>query len=389
MVKPEEVVADVEMANVEVAKKKKKKSKKEVTPEVTVEAGKKRAASSDEAEDAPKKKKKKTKSADVEVAEEAVPAVTEEAVSEKAEKKKKKKKSEEEESSPAPTASTKEDSEEEEKAVEAPAAVVEEEKSEESKTVFVGGLPWTATEEQVKKDFEDCGEVVEFRFPLDRDTQQPKGIAFIVYATAEGVKKALEFNETEYGGRTIYVRVDEGSKGGKKGKDGKGKGKGKDGKGKGKKGEMMQPGEKPEGCMSIIVKNCSWETTEESLRATFEPCGEVRRINMMMNDEGTFRGMCFIDYETTEATDEAIKFCNTDLDGRLIFVDFAGNKPAKGKDGKGKGKDGKGKGKGKGKDGKGKGKGKGKKGSDPTYAARNGSIQESSGTAASFDSDSD
>lgn len=381
MVKPEVVVADVEMADVEVAKKKKKKSKKEaVEPEVAVEAGKKRAASSDEAEDAPKKKKKK-KSADAEAVE-AVPAVTEEADSEKAEKKKKKKKKSEEEeaSSPAPTASTKEDSDAEE---EKPAAA-ETEEAQESKTVFVGGLPWTATEEQVKKDFEECGEVTEFRFPLDRDTQQPKGIAFVVYATAEGVKKALEFNETEYGGRTIYVRVDEGgSKGGKKGKDGKGKGKGKDGKGKGKKGELMQPGEKPDGCMSIIVKNCSWETTEESLRATFEACGDIRRVNMMTNDEGTFRGMCFIDYESTEAVDEAIKKCNTDLDGRMIFVDYAGAKPAKGKDGKGKGKDGKGKGK------KGKGKGKGKKGGDPTYAARNGSIQESSGTAASFDSDSE
>merc|ERR1712078_705112 len=58
---------------------------------------------------------------------------------------------------------------------------------------------------------------------------QPKGIAFVEYSNEEGLKKACEFNETDYGGRTIYV-----SKAGEGGDKGDGKGKGKDDKGKGK-----------------------------------------------------------------------------------------------------------------------------------------------------------
>merc|ERR1711998_801885 len=88
-------------------------------------------------------------------------------------------------------------------------------------------------------DFGECGEMESCRMLLN-DEGTCKGIAFIKYDTEEGCKKAIEFNETDYGGRTIYVSMaGEGGKG--KGKD-KGKdGKGKDGKGKGKKGKKGKP----------------------------------------------------------------------------------------------------------------------------------------------------
>merc|ERR1719238_1475332 len=83
--------------------------------------------------------------------------------------------------------------------------------------------------------------MVSLRMPLN-DQGSCKGIAFIKYTTKEGMDKAIAFNETDYGGRTIYCTPaadkPEGKGKGKDGKDGKGKGKGKDGKGKkGKKGK--------------------------------------------------------------------------------------------------------------------------------------------------------
>jgi len=106
-------------------------------------------------------------------------------------------------------------------------------------TVFVRGLPFAATEESLNKDFGECGEVVTLRMPLNEEGAC-KGFCFIKYADKEGMDKAMKFNETDYGGRTIYCSdaaiKPEGK--GKGGKDGKGKdGKGKDGKGKGKKGK--------------------------------------------------------------------------------------------------------------------------------------------------------
>merc|ERR1719499_1003573 len=97
-------------------------------------------------------------------------------------------------------------------------------------TVFITGLSYDLTKEVLEKDFAECGEIERVNMVMNEEGR-PKGFAFIEYKSEEGVKKALEFHETEYSGRTIIVRkAGEGGKGGKDGKDGKGKGK--DGKGK-------------------------------------------------------------------------------------------------------------------------------------------------------------
>merc|ERR1740130_1604964 len=102
-------------------------------------------------------------------------------------------------------------------------------------TVFVRGLPFAATEETLNKDFGECGEIDTLRMPLNEEGSC-KGFCFIKYTSKEGMDKAMAFNETDYGGRTIFcsdAAIKPEGKG--KGKDGKSKGKdGKDGKGKGK-----------------------------------------------------------------------------------------------------------------------------------------------------------
>ena len=258
-----------------------------------------------------------------------------------------------------------------------------EEEQKESTTVFVGGLSFNSTEEVVKKDFEECGEITRFSFPMDRERGTPKGIAFITYKDQAGVKKALEFNESEYDGRTLRVRIADDSPPGQKGDKGKGKG---------KKGNVVD--EKPDGCKGVILKSMSWDTTEESLWALFKDMEDsINKLNLVKDKEtGASRGMAFIDFHTEEAVDEAMKKQGTELDGRSIFMNYNGPKmdKGKGKDGKGKGfgKDGKGKGKkGFGKKGDGK-KGKGKEG-DAARTRNQGGIVASEGKTATFDSDSD
>lgn len=385
--------------------KKSKKSKKTVEPVVEDEVTSLKRKAQEEHEDAPKKKKsKKNKEA---ATEEPVAMETEEKT-EKKEKKKKSKKNKEaaaeevvedvegekkdkkkkSKSEPAPEESPEEDEAateekaEEEAATEEKAEEPKAEGAEECLTVFVGGLPWSAEEETVKKDFEECGEMTRFAFLTDRETGRPKGSCFIDYATTEGVKKALEFNETDYGGRTIYVREATpgnkgGDKGGKKGKKGKGKG----------KGELRTPGEKPDGCTSVVVKNFTYSTTEDALWKLFEDCGEISRLKLLTDREtGESKGIAFVDFATTEGVDEAIKKCNQEVEGRAIFVDYSGGK-GDGKKGEGKKGDGK---KGDGKKGKGK-KGKGKKGEcSAIRSANQGSIVEATGAKKTFDdSDSD
>merc|ERR1712048_331825 len=103
-------------------------------------------------------------------------------------------------------------------------------------TVFIRGLPWSVTEEALRKDFAECGEIEKLTLPLNEEGR-PKGISFVKYKTQEGMDAALKFDNTDYGGRTINV-----SKAGEGGKGKDAKGKGKDGKGKGKHGKGKAKG---------------------------------------------------------------------------------------------------------------------------------------------------
>merc|ERR1712032_150326 len=92
----------------------------------------------------------------------------------------------------------------------------------ENLTVFVGGIPWSCSEETLKKDFSECGEIVKLNMPMNEEGK-PKGIAFITYKTKAGVEGALKFDGDDYGGRTLKVNL---ANQGGKGKSAKGQGKG-------------------------------------------------------------------------------------------------------------------------------------------------------------------
>jgi len=221
--------------------------------------------------------------------------------------------------------------------------------------VFIGGLPFSTTEDVLRKDFEECGEIVNFRMPYN-DEGNSRGIAFCEYATKEGVEKALKFNETEYGGRYLSVRMSGDDKG-------KGKGKGKDGKGKGNKE------------LEVFIGGLPFSTTEEALKKDFADCGEMVNFRLPLNDEGKPRGIAFIEFKDKESCEKALKFHETDYGGRSISVKMSGDGA------KGKGDD------------KGKGKGKkGKKGKAPSeaFAKNTGCIVAGAGEKKTFaDSDSE
>eukprot|EP00928_Gymnodinium_smaydae_P037079 TRINITY_DN25802_c0_g1_i1.p1 TRINITY_DN25802_c0_g1~~TRINITY_DN25802_c0_g1_i1.p1 ORF type:complete len:367 (-),score=77.75 TRINITY_DN25802_c0_g1_i1:488-1588(-) len=93
--------------------------------------------------------------------------------------------------------------------------------------VSIRGLSWSTTSDELKAHFEKCGEITNLKL-LYNEEGKVRGTAFVAFASHDGLKKALAFNETEFGGRTIYVckSGDFGGKG-KGGKGGKGKGKSK------------------------------------------------------------------------------------------------------------------------------------------------------------------
>lgn len=73
------------------------------------------------------------------------------------------------------------------------------------KSIYVGNLPWSATEEEVTQLFAQFGEVASVKLITDRVTGRPRGFGF-VEMEEEAAQKAIEgLADTEMGGRTLKV----------------------------------------------------------------------------------------------------------------------------------------------------------------------------------------
>lgn len=75
-----------------------------------------------------------------------------------------------------------------------------------AKRLFVGGLPYTTTEEELKQFFAEIGDVASATVIVDKFTGQGKGFGFIEYTDDANADKAIaELSGKELGGRKIVV----------------------------------------------------------------------------------------------------------------------------------------------------------------------------------------
>ncbi len=74
--------------------------------------------------------------------------------------------------------------------------------------LFVGNLPYTATEDELKEAFAQAGTVVSVKIIQDRDTGRSKGFGFVEMSNDQEAGVALEkLNGADYGGRAITVSI--------------------------------------------------------------------------------------------------------------------------------------------------------------------------------------
>lgn len=75
-----------------------------------------------------------------------------------------------------------------------------------AKRLFVGSLPYSATQSQLEELFSKAGKVESVNVITDKFSGQGKGFAFVEMATEEDAQKAIkELNGADLGGRSIVV----------------------------------------------------------------------------------------------------------------------------------------------------------------------------------------
>jgi len=73
-----------------------------------------------------------------------------------------------------------------------------------SKTIYIGNIPWSLSEDQLKAYFNKYGQVLSSRIITERATGRSKGYGFIE-VSADSVEKIVELNGIEMDGRKLVV----------------------------------------------------------------------------------------------------------------------------------------------------------------------------------------
>ena len=67
--------------------------------------------------------------------------------------------------------------------------------------LYVGNLPFSATEETVRALFAEHGAVEKLALVNDRDTGQPRGFGFVEMTSADAARAMQALNGRDFGGR--------------------------------------------------------------------------------------------------------------------------------------------------------------------------------------------
>lgn len=72
--------------------------------------------------------------------------------------------------------------------------------------LYVGNLPYTTSEDDLRNLFSEAGNVVSVTIPIDKMSNRPRGFAFVEMSSGEEASKAINlFNGQDFQGRSLNV----------------------------------------------------------------------------------------------------------------------------------------------------------------------------------------
>ena len=74
-----------------------------------------------------------------------------------------------------------------------------------TKSLYVGNLPWSATEDEVRNLFAEHGNVRSVKLISDRETGRARGFGFVEIDDSDAATAVEALDGTNFGGRTLRV----------------------------------------------------------------------------------------------------------------------------------------------------------------------------------------
>ncbi|HCW76790.1 MAG TPA: RNA-binding protein [Candidatus Marinimicrobia bacterium] len=73
------------------------------------------------------------------------------------------------------------------------------------KTIYVGNLPFSASEDDIRNVFAEYGEVLTVKLITDRETGRPRGFGFVEMDEEPGKKAIAGLQDYSLDGRTLQI----------------------------------------------------------------------------------------------------------------------------------------------------------------------------------------
>lgn len=169
--------------------------------------------------------------------------------------------------------------------------------------VYVGSISFELKEDTIRQAFIPFGPIKSINMSWDPVTQKHKGFAFVEYDMPEAAQLALEqMNGVMIGGRNIKV---------------------------GRPSNMPQAQpiiehimEEAKSYNRIYIASVHQDLTEDDIKSVFEAFGKIKSCKLSpSNIPSKHKGYGFIEYETTQAAQDAIASMNLfDLGGQYLRV---------------------------------------------------------------------
>lgn len=144
--------------------------------------------------------------------------------------------------------------------------------------IFIHGLGWDATSEQVLSIFKPYGDIEECRVVTDKVTGRAKGYGFVLFKTRRGAQKALKERQKKIGSRMVSCQL-----------------------------ASAGPVQESTG-RKIFVANVGPQVNPDTLRSLFAKFGEIEEGPLGCDPmTGKFKGFAIFVYKTAEGCKKALE----------------------------------------------------------------------------------
>ncbi|CAO2826154.1 unnamed protein product [Amaranthus hypochondriacus] len=170
------------------------------------------------------------------------------------------------------------------------------------KKVYVGGMPYSSTEDDIWNYFDYCGTITDIDCMKFPESGKFRGIAIISFKTEEAAKKALALDGSDMDGLYLKIQPYKTTR------------------------TVKLPDFSPriiEGYNRVYAGNLSWDITENDLRMLFSDCN-ISSIRFGEDKEtGEFKGYAHVDFSDKSSLTKALQLDQKLVCGRPVKISCA------------------------------------------------------------------